>query len=72
MSKREPFQGVVTAFHGPNPDRATIDIARNYSAGRSKATIQMIMAAMRSLGLSVVSPRRWFADAASAPKPAPK
>ena len=50
MSAKQPFEGVVSAFGG-KPDTTTLDIAHNYSTARSKHTVQMVMAALKSLGL---------------------
>jgi hypothetical protein len=66
MSAKRSFEGVVTAFEG-KPDYATIDIAQNYSTSRSKDNVQKVMAALRSLGLAVRSPRAWVSAHKAAP-----
>ncbi len=71
MSRKSQFQGVSSWFNGPN-NQAQQDIAKNFPLAGSKRTMQMVMAALSSLGLATRAPRNWMQGAykqAAAPRP---
>jgi hypothetical protein len=56
MSRKQSYEGVATAFGGPD-NAAALDIAHNYSLARSEQTVKLVAAALKALGIQTRSPR---------------
>jgi len=59
MSLKKSFEGIAGWFKGPN-NRAQIDIAQNTPVAGSKRAMQMVIAALTTLGIMSHTPRNYL------------